>query len=419
MTVLEEESLFSLWRDYSLSATDRDVLVWLYAPLTGAEALALYFSLDALATLSRRYEYSFNVDLAQRLNLTLGALDRARKQLEAVNLLETYRKESSSGIVYIYKLLPPATPKKFFADANIVLKGLLSKTMGEKYMIRARAHFAVDAKIAEGFADVSVSAQDIFLIDMDEPYYTIDGKSDLFPDKKYKSIEADFDVKIFNECLCDLQIDPQVLRDELPEIIRIAALYGVTEDKCAELAEKSLTSSNDFSADTFKNLAMRTVKYGVKSERIESMAAGGDTLGAFTVKKYENISPADFLADCTHATPIKSELQLLDDVSSRFGFSAGVINFILDYTLSKCGNKLPETFVLKVASTLKRSGVVTAYDAMASIYRSEVKTIRSKRNKKTWTEEAVRTESTAVLKSEDNPELDTTADLSALIGEEL
>lgn len=131
MIVLEENSVYSIWREYTLSYNDREVLMWLYCPIVGAEAISLYNMLDTLIGNKNRYDSMFNSDLAKRLAISINELDLNRKKLEAVNLLETYRKEDVSGIKYIYKLLPPATPKKFFSDSNIVLKGLLCKTMGE------------------------------------------------------------------------------------------------------------------------------------------------------------------------------------------------------------------------------------------------------------------------------------------------
>ena len=41
MIVLEENSVYSIWREYTLSYNDREVLMWLYCPIVGAEAISL------------------------------------------------------------------------------------------------------------------------------------------------------------------------------------------------------------------------------------------------------------------------------------------------------------------------------------------------------------------------------------------
>lgn len=115
---------------------------------------------------------------------------------------------------------------------------------------------------------------------------------------------------------------------------------------------------------------MSLVKYGSKKDFIRSNTSG-NTESARTLREYENISPADFLGLVSGATPLKSELELIDTLSKEYGFTSGIINFILDYTLTHCDNKLPEKFVLKVAITLKRSNIKTAYDAMATLYRND------------------------------------------------
>lgn len=370
MIVLEENSVYSIWREYTLSYNDREVLMWLYCPIVGAEAISLYNMLDTLIGNKNRYDSMFNSDLAKRLAISINELDLNRKKLEAVNLLETYRKEDVSGIKYIYKLLPPATPKKFFSDSNIVLKGLLCKTMGEKYMLSAREHFAIGASISSEYVDVSTSATDVYLIDLDEPYYEMENGYTSFVDKQFKSVESDFDKEVFYEGLKERHVDKAIIDDDLSEILRIGTIYGVKPEKCAELVENSISSNNVFSVENFKNLAMNLVKYGSKKDFIRSNTSG-NTESARTLREYENISPADFLGLVSGATPLKSELELIDTLSKEYGFTSGIINFILDYTLTHCDNKLPEKFVLKVAITLKRSNIKTAYDAMATLYRND------------------------------------------------
>ena len=370
MIVLEENSVYSIWREYTLSYNDREVLMWLYCPIIGAEAMSLYYMLDTIIGNKNRYDFMFNFELAKRLSISLNELDMIRKKLEAVNLLDTFRKEDASGIKYIYKLLPPATPKKFFSDSNIVLKGLLCKIMGEKYMVNAREHFAIGSNISSDYNDISASATDIYMIDLDEPYYEMEKGYSTFVDKQFKSVESDFDKDLFYNCLANNHFDKKIIENDIEEILRIGTIYGVKPEKCAELVESSTSSSNVFSIDTFKNLAMSIVKYGSKKDFIRSNTSG-NSINARTLKEYENISPADFLGLVSGATPLRSELELIDKLSSEYGFTSGIINFILDYTLTHCENKLPEKFVLKVAMTLKRSNIKTAYDAMATLYRND------------------------------------------------
>ena len=242
--------------------------------------------------------------------------------------------------------------------------------MGEKYMLNAREHFAIGASISSEYVDVSTSATDVYLIDLDEPYYEMENGYTSFVDKQFKSVESDFDKEVFYEGLKERHVDKAIIDDDLSEILRIGTIYGVKPEKCAELVENSISSNNVFSVENFKNLAMSLVKYGSKKDFIRSNTSG-NTESARTLREYENISPADFLGLVSGATPLKSELELIDTLSKEYGFTSGIINFILDYTLTHCDNKLPEKFVLKVAITLKRSNIKTAYDAMATLYRND------------------------------------------------
>ena len=80
MIVLEENSVYSIWREYTLSYNDREVLMWLYCPIVGAEAISLYNMLDTLIGNKNRYDSMFNSDLAKRLAISINELDLNRKK---------------------------------------------------------------------------------------------------------------------------------------------------------------------------------------------------------------------------------------------------------------------------------------------------------------------------------------------------
>lgn len=382
MVLIEEESFYTIKRDYTLSPTDRDVLVRLYGPIIGAVSLNIYFVLDTLADSIDVLSEGLNEDLIRVMNLNYAQFDEGRKKLEACNLIETYRYEDAKKINYIYNLLPPASPKKFMAKNNIVLRGLLIKTMGNKYLTRMKNHFAIDSKISPKFEKINAKISMMFDYDLDDKgCFYIDNDSTEFEEKKYKKVEDNFDINSFKKMLNEEQISFSIIEGTIEEIIRISTIYSVPLKKCVSLVQQSINSENVFSIDYFKKKAIDSVKYSATNERPEVFVKDGDTITAVTMQKFDSLSPTDYLYSISHTTPLKSELRLIDKISSEYGFSSGIINVILDYTLKQCDNKLPEAFVLKMCATLKRNKVSSTYEAMNDIYRSATKAIKAKKNK--------------------------------------
>ena len=135
MLILEEQSSFTLYRDYSLSERDRQVLSLLYLPIIKSDAFSLYFRLNDLSYLKLGQDYFYHQEVRNQLGLTIPSFLRARSLLEGIGLRETFRKTSFGDddrkkVTYIYHLLPPASPKKFFSD--LVLKSLLISEIGNK-----------------------------------------------------------------------------------------------------------------------------------------------------------------------------------------------------------------------------------------------------------------------------------------------
>ena len=95
MNIIEPDSSFSISVDYSLSETDFSVLALLYLPIIKSDAYLIY---DVLYKSSKSAEIDGLVTHEEFLSM-IGFDDvrflKARERLEAIGLLETYRKEKT------------------------------------------------------------------------------------------------------------------------------------------------------------------------------------------------------------------------------------------------------------------------------------------------------------------------------------
>ncbi|WP_146637361.1 hypothetical protein [Spiroplasma clarkii] len=120
-----EKYVYKVVLKNSISALDQKVLTYLYLPIIGAKAMALYQFLA--------YEYESIKELRnmkiteERILKNLGysedALDKQCKKLEALNLLEILQNNKKQH--KIYNVYAPLEPSDFFA--NKIFSALLLK----------------------------------------------------------------------------------------------------------------------------------------------------------------------------------------------------------------------------------------------------------------------------------------------------
>ena len=109
---------------------DRDVLIDLYQPLVGANAVMLYLTLYKKSKEDDSTDFYTMSDLFATMNLSAGQIVDARKALEAVGLIQTYFKNEQELRYFIFEIFAPKSPKDFFDD--VLFNGLLISYVGEK-----------------------------------------------------------------------------------------------------------------------------------------------------------------------------------------------------------------------------------------------------------------------------------------------
>jgi replication initiation and membrane attachment protein DnaB len=62
--------------------------------------------------------------------------------------------------------------------------------------------------------------------------------------------------------------------------------------------------------------------------------------------------------------PSPSDINIINELSSKYGLPSQVINPLIHYVLSNYDNMLPTNLVYKIASSLARSGITTTVDAV-------------------------------------------------------
>ena len=360
-----------------VSNVDKDVLVELYQPIIGANATILYLTLLK----QKRHEddegtYSVQT-LVNAMQSDPNTLVSSRYFLEAVGLLRTYEKVSESGRYFVYVLYAPKSPKDFFDD--VLFKGLLIQSLGEKDAKKLAFSYKVNLSIDEGFKEVSASFVDVFHPNYDDPSFRKNFGDDILGhDAGRVKIKFNYDL-FFKYISENSQIRPSAIsKKELKEIERLATLFGLDEKQMA------LIAIDEYNPNELPHLDFARIKYraeeDVKFKIIESKPRNkkseinGSSVMERKIRMMEETAPSKYLSWLLNNTPPStSDLNTLYKLSVGYKLGNGLINVIIDYVMQRNDNILSYTYCDKVASILVSKNVETVLDAMNELNKLVIK----------------------------------------------
>ena len=253
MKIIEKDSTFNIYLDFTLSITDEQVLSFLYLPIIKTDAFSLYHVLYSFSLNKVGKQYFFHDQIFTLVGMDESRFLDARSRLEAIGLLETYRKENDNDtktVTYIYKILPPATPKKFFDDP--ILRTSLNSFVDGKEYVRLKSQFLIqNDNRFESYQNTSTHFNDIFYIDINENEVSLNDNGLMNLSKNYKK-QGEFSFKVLSKKLKDEMYTNKFSQEEKKKIQDIACIYSLTEDEACKLIIKNTTTDDVFVMDCFE-----------------------------------------------------------------------------------------------------------------------------------------------------------------------
>ena len=383
MRIVENDSLFIIEKDFSLSHCDIQVLNFLYLPIIKSNALSLYNFLYNYYQLSNQLGEFIHDDIFSLLDMKQTDFLLSRTTLEGIGLLEVYRKENTSTnnqlkITYIYKLLPPASPKKFFND--ILLRSLLNQNVGNKRYFYFQNYFMINKQDnKKDFINVTSQFKDVFSLNAQEGDLALKKVTTSFVDKKYKS-QYSFKLSTLIEELSKQQYPIKNIEDKISEIENLCVLYDAKINDVITLILQNTDSKNIFYFESFSKDIKNLYMFSVDRKKTESSNITQGNM-AELISAFENTSPQEYLSLKLHSKVPAFMLKTIEGLKENFNFSNGIINVILDYSLKKSNGEFNETFINKVASTLSFNQVSDTYDAMTKLKSRDFNVSQYKRKK--------------------------------------
>lgn len=367
MKIIEKDSYFTIYGDFTLSSTDQEVLSFLYLPIIKSDAFSLYETLYSLSLSQISKEYFYHSQTISMMGLDDTRFLDARNRLEAIGLLETYRKEDKDRnncvtVSYLYKILPPATPKKFFDDP--ILRTTLNSFVDGKQYARLKSKFLINPNTNfDTYKNISTQFSDVFSINVDENDVSIQDNGLLNLSKSYKK-QSDFSFTNLSKLLKEQMYTRKFTKEEKTKIKDVACIYSLSEEEACDLILKNTTTDDVFVIDSFVK-DVKTLKKYVPTQTVSTEENyNSNSENAKLIKVFNEISPKQLLSIYFNAEPSKFMINFLTEIKNNLNLSDAVINVALHFSLKNTNNEFNEKYIEKVLYSLSSNNISNCYDAM-------------------------------------------------------
>lgn len=382
---------FIVFNKTILHDEDRKILLMLYQPIIGYQAISLYFTL--WNNLDRREIFSKECThhlLMTNMQLRLSSIVEARERLEAVGLLKTYLKKQNINN-FVYELYSPISPYDFLN--NPVLATTLFNNVGKYEYEKILEYYQVPKINLKEYEEITCSFTDIF-----EPSNVTEFEIVTSNLQKYSSNKLNITPKIDLDNIVSLIPDDMLnvrslTKDTKDLIYKISFIYNYDDACMSELIRNSLNDKKMIDKKMLRIQSRKLYQFE-NSGKLPSLMyrnqpeylrkpVGDVSKKAKIIYQFETTSPYDFLASKYNGSkPSKSDLGILEFLLLDMNLNPGVVNVLVDFVLKIDHNKLTKSYVEKIASQWAKSKIETVEEAM-TIAETEYKNRRKvKKNPK-------------------------------------
>lgn len=362
------DASYSLKRRGVLSNNDNQFLYNLYLPIIGYKSLFIYeFLVNEyfLGEKEQKIDY-----IVKKTHLKVSEFLENKRNLESIGLLQTL--ENSDHYVFILKAV--LNPNDFFE--NSILKELFISKVGYNNALKIMKYYEIDPIDFSKYIDISAGVNESFqLISKNSEKYNEKDEIDLICDNKNELNDNFDDTKLIEFIATKSNIDiKEFTKDDIKEMHRLGTLYGLNENIIGYIMIDGYRFDNPASEKVDyeycnKRCKIEISKYKAYNQRKNKNLVSSKTSFASKINSYEATSPRIFLKNKQNGVePVLADLNILDFLSQNMGFSDGVINVLIEYTLTKLDGKLLKKYIEKVASSMKRKNINSALEAYDYLY---------------------------------------------------
>lgn len=371
MNELMMSDLYMVNANYPLDSIHMRAIQLLYQPLIGSTACSLYLTLYAeLDQLSLTKATSLFSRLTKISGLSLTQINEASKKLEAIGLLERYKKDVDNNRIYHFVIKTPLSPSKIFN--HVILGPLLLQRLGKEDLYRTKLCFKSSTFDFSDYENITAKFTDVFDINM------LEGSKEVLVEKNYfgndyGKIDGDYDIELFYQGLKDYQIKRSIITSDYETLIKqLGIMYRINALDMQGLVKDSIKNDKISKQLLIKNcrdyydIAMpeKFEEIYHKQAAIHKSSSNNDLLNAH-IQYLESVNPYQLLKDKQGGRePLKHDLQIVESIMTSLYLQPGVVNVLIELTLSQCDNVLSRAFMQTRAAQWKRKKIETVKEAM-------------------------------------------------------
>lgn len=373
--------------DYAKSLTH------LYQPLIGMKAVILYQTLLHEIELQDNDSLQTHHTLMNYLKIPLDEIYEARIQLEGIGLLKTYRDHKEEGSFYIYQLLSPFSPSKFFNDA--MLSELLYHHIGKAKYESLKKFYHLEDQQHSG-ENITKSFGEVF--QTFEPLFDEVGETDTLPSDEQAALINPIDFNWMETMLKQRMIPARkVLTTENQKLIsEMMFLYDLATYEIEKSVLWALTDENILDTEEFKVAChdLFKSKHNVTPINLVTKAKEKPKQKNFNrpltkeeqlIKRLETISPKHLLEDLSSGNQAsEQDMRIIREVMTGQGLPSPVMNVLIHYVLLQSNMKLSKAYLEKIASHWSRADLKTAKQAMEFAKKEIVKFQKGNQNTRSY-----------------------------------
>lgn len=356
-----------------LNESDRKILILLYQPIVGSQAISLYYTLwsylDKTELISNEWTHHH---ILKNMMISTGEFQDSKVKLEAIGLLKTYVKKGDINN-YIYELYSPLNASDFIN--NPLLSTALFNELGKLEYERLLNYFKIPKINLREYEDITSKFTDVF------EFTNISFTDNLIYDIKksnYRKLEiiSKIDINtIFSLISDDLLNKKSITKDTKDFLYKISFIYNYDNDNMVELIRNSINEKHSIDKKLLQENASKYYKYDnmgklpsiiYKNQPEYLRKENLDTSNkSRMIHLFETTSPYDFInSKYKTGNPTSSDLSIISYLLIDLDLKPGVVNVLIDYVLKINNNKLIKSFVEVVAAQWSKSGIETVEDAM-------------------------------------------------------
>lgn len=359
--------LYLVVNNSNIDNRDREILIKLYQPIVGVNAINLYFTLwSELDEMKIMSEEENHYSLMSKTMSDITDIVSSRKLLEAVGLLKTFVSEEKQKL-YVYMLYSPLEPNEFINHP--ILSVMLYSNIGRKLYNKTIDYFRIPKIDLSKYKDITSSFDDVFEV---RPNTNYDIMVNELKCKHKNNIVLNNDLIDYNLILSTI---PNInISKEMKELIsNLSYIYKIDTDKMINLIIQSIDERNTIDKNKFRKLCGNYCllsNNGVLPTAIFKEHTNNTSLNKASSKKskmiytFETTHPYDFLASKYQGNPTNRDKKILEYLLVDIGLNPGVVNVLIDFVLRTNNQKLTKVYIDTIAGQWSRLGIKSVEEAM-------------------------------------------------------